>query len=236
MAAVRYEISKLILTPALITLIVTLLRLTGELAGWSSTFFDKEPGGGNAVVGIVWLIPVFSIYFAWQLAAAGQIEASGFRIIGFSILGLAILILVYGVASSLFGPYSPATMVLSALGAIVATFTVRPGSFRLFSVLASYALAARIPISIVMFFAIHGEWGTHYDLMPAEFPEMGSFATWVFAGLLPQMTIWIAFTVSLGGIFSGLTLLFVKRLVQSLVSGNFQQSYPERKAREELDS
>ena len=235
MATVRYDITKLILTPALITLIVTLLRLTGELAGWSSTFFNREAGGGNAVVGIIWLIPVFGIYFAWQLAAASQIEASGFRIIGFSALGLAILILVYGIAGSLFGPYSPATVVLSALGAIVATFAVRPGSFRLFSVLAAYALAARIPIAIVMFFAITGKWGTHYDLVPAEFPEMGNSAKWVFAGLLPQMTIWIAFTVSLGGIFAGLTLLFVKWLVRSLVSGNFQQSYPKRKAKEELD-
>jgi hypothetical protein len=52
----------LILVPAIITLAVTLLRLAGELLRWSPTFFNREAGGPGAIVGIVWLVPVFGIY------------------------------------------------------------------------------------------------------------------------------------------------------------------------------
>ncbi len=37
---------RLILVPAIITLAVTLLRLTGELQGWSPKLFNADPGGG----------------------------------------------------------------------------------------------------------------------------------------------------------------------------------------------
>ena len=56
------SIKKLILVPALITLAVTLLRLTGELMHWSKALFNPAAGGGGALVGIAWLVPVFGIY------------------------------------------------------------------------------------------------------------------------------------------------------------------------------
>ena len=59
---------RLILVPAGITLAVTLLRLIGELQEWSSALFNRSAGGGGAIVGIVWLVPVFGIYFALKLA------------------------------------------------------------------------------------------------------------------------------------------------------------------------
>ncbi len=42
------SIKKLILVPALITLAVTLLRLTGELMHWSKALFNPAAGGGGA--------------------------------------------------------------------------------------------------------------------------------------------------------------------------------------------
>src|SRR5260370_38288123 len=48
----------LILVPAVITLAITLLRLTGEGLEWSPPFFGREAGGAMAIVGIVWLVPV----------------------------------------------------------------------------------------------------------------------------------------------------------------------------------
>ena len=36
------RIGKLILVPAVITLVVTLLRLVGELQGWSPTLFNRD--------------------------------------------------------------------------------------------------------------------------------------------------------------------------------------------------
>ena len=52
------RIGKLILVPAVITLAVTLLRLVGELQGWSPALFNREGRGRGALVGIVCLIPV----------------------------------------------------------------------------------------------------------------------------------------------------------------------------------
>ena len=46
------NVRQLILVPAVITLGVTLLRLVGELAGWSPALFNREAGGGGALVGI----------------------------------------------------------------------------------------------------------------------------------------------------------------------------------------
>ena len=72
MAVSRPSLGRLILVPALITLAVTLVRLAGELSRWSPSLFNREPGGPGALVGIVWLIPVFGIYFALRLARAGE--------------------------------------------------------------------------------------------------------------------------------------------------------------------
>lgn len=49
----------LVLWPVIITLAVTLLRFAGEMLQWSPSFFSREAGGAGAIIGIVWLIPVF---------------------------------------------------------------------------------------------------------------------------------------------------------------------------------
>lgn len=67
---------RLILIPSLITLAVTVLRLAGELEHWSERFFGRAGGGGNAIVGIVWLIPVFGVFFALKLGAANYLPRS----------------------------------------------------------------------------------------------------------------------------------------------------------------
>ena len=58
--------------PAVITLAVTLLRLVGELQGWSPLLFNREAGGGGALVGISWLVPVFGAWFGWKLAGPAR--------------------------------------------------------------------------------------------------------------------------------------------------------------------
>ena len=64
----KSRIGKLILVPAVITLAVTLLRLVGELQGWSPILFNRwtlvmfnrgEEARSPSLVGIVWLVPVF---------------------------------------------------------------------------------------------------------------------------------------------------------------------------------
>jgi hypothetical protein len=57
-----FSIRRLIVVPAVITFAVTLLRLVGELQHWSPRFFSREPGGAGAIIGIVWLVPIFGVF------------------------------------------------------------------------------------------------------------------------------------------------------------------------------
>ena len=56
------------------------------------------------------------------------------------------------------------------------------------------------PRAAVMLVAMMANWGTHYELGPPDLPPMGLFAKWVAIGLVPQLTLWIGFTVVVGTI------------------------------------
>jgi hypothetical protein len=200
--ATEVPIKKLILVPAVITLAVTLLRLSGELMHWSPTLFNPHPGGGGAIVGIAWLVPVFGVYFGLKLANAGQGPAALGPAIVYSIVGFALVpALGFGAVKlgldaegfAAFGMF----VVLSVLGAVVA-YRAWPA---LGQTLLAYGLAARVPVAIVMLFAILGSWGTHYDVAPPNFPEMSAIAKWLLIGVVPQLTAWIWFTIAVGAIF-----------------------------------
>jgi hypothetical protein len=195
---------KLILVPALITLAVTLLRLTGELLHWSPTLFNAAAGGGGAVVGITWLVPVFGIYFGLKLARAGLAGATG-PAVGFALLGLLIMPIGGFAAVKLGVPQQSLVLlgifvVLSVIGAVIA-YRGWPALGR---VLLAYGLAARVPVALLMLAAMLGNWGTHYDVAPPDFPAMSPFAKWVVIGLVPQMTIWIWFTIAMGALLGAI--------------------------------
>jgi hypothetical protein len=198
---------KLILVPALITLAVTLLRLFGELLHWSPALFSPAAGGGGAIVGIAWLVPVFGVYFALKLAAAGERPAGVGSAIGYAVLGIALVPLAGVGAATLGVGQTSLTMLLvfvvaALLGAYVA-FRGWPGLGR---TLLAYGLAARIPVVVIMLVAMLGNWGTHYDAPPPGFPEMGVFPKWFLIGFLPQLTIWIWFTMAIGGFLGGIAV------------------------------
>ena len=202
---------KLILVPALITLAVTLLRLTGELRHWSPALFNPAAGGGGAIVGITWLVPVFGIYFGLKLARAGLAGATG-PAIGLALLGLLIMPIGGFTAVKLgMSQQSLALLgvfvVLSIVGAVIA-YRGWPALGR---VLLAYGLAARVPVAFVMLLAMLGNWGTHYDVAPPDFPAMSPFAKWVIIGLVPQMTIWIWFTIAMGGLLGAIAAAVTAR-------------------------
>jgi hypothetical protein len=198
------EIRKLILVPSLITLAVTLLRLTGELLHWSPALFNPAAGGGGALVGIAWLVPVFGIYFGLKLAKAGLAGATG-PAIGYALLGLLIMPAGGFTAIKLGLPQQSLRtlgvfVVLSIVGAAIA-YRGWPALGR---VLLAYGLAARIPVALVMLAAIFGNWGTHYDVAPPTLSAMSPLAKWLLIGLMPQMTIWLWFTIAAGALFGGI--------------------------------
>ncbi|MEW5974244.1 MAG: hypothetical protein AB1898_00420 [Acidobacteriota bacterium] len=203
----RLSISRLILVPALVTLAVTLLRLVGELNRWSSVLFNREAGGPGAVVGIVWLVPVFGIYFAFRLVHAGHGPKSRGRAIACGFAALVVLVGLYAAILKLALPILT-TVVLINVAAVAAATVAYWGWPQLGRIEVVYGLAARLPVALVMLVAMLAGWGTHYELGPPGLPQMGLLTKWMTIGLLPQLVFWIAFTVLFGSLFGSLALMF----------------------------
>lgn len=197
------SIKRLILVPSVITLAITLLRLTGELLNWSPALFNKAAGGGGALVGIAWLVPVFGAWFGWKLAQAGRGPGAAGKAIGLAVLGFAIMPLIgFGATKAGMDPQGFGIFGVFIVLSIVGGFLAYRAWPELGRTLFAYALAARIPVVIVMLVAMLGNWGTHYDVAPPNFPAMGTIQKWLLIGVVPQLTIWIWFTLA-GGAIAG---------------------------------
>ena len=203
-------VRELVLVPAVITLAVTLLRLAGELMGGPNSLFNRAPGGPGAIVGIVWLVPVFGYYFGHRLARMGAHPASTGRVFGYALGALAVFAAAMAAGFS-FRIGSLPWLLLVAGGSWLAVWVAQRGWPALGRVLVAYGLAARVPVAVVMLFAILGRWGTHYDGLPPNMPPMGPVATWAAVGLVPQLSLWIAFTVIVGTLLAGVALVVASR-------------------------
>jgi hypothetical protein len=205
---------RLIMTPALITLALTVLRLVGELEHWTPLLFNPASGGGGALVGISWLPPFFGVYFALKLAHAGNPPKSYLRAIGYSLLGTIVLVMCAFAPSVLaieHGFYD--RLIYGWSFFMLAALITWRGWPELFKTLLAYGLAARIPVAIIMFFAFRGQWGTHYDAVPPDAPPLGLVAKYLWLGFFPQLTLWVAFTI-LAGMLFGTIAAGILRLVK----------------------
>jgi hypothetical protein len=73
-------------------------------------------------------------------------------------------------------------------------------------------LAARIPVAILMIFAFRGNWGTHYDALPPGYSgPMELWPKWIFLGLIPQMFLWVPFTMVAGSLCGAVAGLVARR-------------------------
>jgi hypothetical protein len=206
------KITRLILLPSLITLAVTIVRLVGELQNWSPRWFNREMG--PSIVAILWLPPIFGIYFALKLANAGYPPKSYLRAISYAALGVVILIASFYAGDALNVRQSFYVRLVYAwtFFAVAALVTLR-GWPKLFESLLAYGYAARIPVAIIIFFAYRGNWGTHYDAAPPDVPVLGLVAKYVWLGFFPQLLLWVAFTI-LAGMLSGTTAAGIAFLVR----------------------
>ena len=194
----------LVLWPALLTLAVTLVRLVGELRGWSPEYFSRLPGGGLSPLGITWLAPLVGFYFGWRLERARVRSPSPALAFGLPAAALLAGPLLAFLAGRLFKTSWTSNFTLWAVVSLVVagvTFAAWPALGRL---LLAYAYAARVPVAIVMAVAISKGWGTHYDLPPPGFPVMPLLRRWLWIGLLPQATIWVAWTLATGAVCGAL--------------------------------
>ena len=206
----RVEIAKLILVPSLITLGVTILRVVGELQNWSPILFGKAAGGGGAIVGIAWLAPIFGFYFALKLSGTGAGPAKLGKT--FALCGLGLLLLAAGgflLVSAQFASFAKA---LTGFSLMAASVVVQLWGWpSLTKVLVAYGYAARIPVMIVVFLAFRGSWGTHYDALPPGYESKGFASDFIGFGVLPQMILWIAFTVLVGTLFGAVAAAIATR-------------------------
>lgn len=209
----RPSLRQLVLVPALITLAVTLLRLAGELLRWSPALFSREPGGGASLVGIVWLIFVFGIYFALRLARAGETPAGLGPAFGWPALAFALNSALLVAAVTLMPARPVAQLAVFGAGSWVAIFVARRGWPEMWRVLLAYGFLARIPVLVVMFLAIFIGWDTHYAKPGPDFPAMGPWGLFFWTALLPQMSIWIYMTVVLGMLTAAATVS-IRRLMR----------------------
>lgn len=197
------SIASLIAIPAAITLAITILRLEGELHGWPRPWFNTSAGGGGAIIGISWLPIIFGPYFALKLAGAGDVPAKMGKPILYTILGLVVFVL----GTMLFGitVAHPSFLTLIAFPVmLVGAVIPRVGWRSLGNTLIAYAFAARIPVLIVMYVAMRGNggvgWGTHYDAVTPMFAHTSLGTKFFYLAFLPQMFLWIAYTVILGAL------------------------------------
>ena len=157
------SIRKMVFWPAVVTLVITLLRLTGELLHWSPALFNPAPGGGGALIGISWLPPVFGILFAIQLVRAGYGPSSGGRAIGMALLGLvagaAVLAGSFALKIMQPGKFSLLALVVLTSAIAIGAAIAWSGWPDLGRTLLAYAVAARVPVAIVMLIAMFGELG-----------------------------------------------------------------------------
>jgi hypothetical protein len=208
----RPSTTQLILVPSIITLAITILRLVGELQHWPGPWFSTTAGGGLAIIGISWLPLIFGPYFAFKLAGKGEGPASSGKSIAFPVLGLVILIAGGYVSFSGARAQSPSTVILGFVIVTAAGALCFPGWGALSKALLAYGLAARIPVAIVMFFALRGNWGTHYDALPPGYN--GPTDLWpkfLMIGIIPQMLFWVPFTIVVGSLLGAIVRAIARR-------------------------
>lgn len=203
----------LILWPAVVSLAVTLLRLTGELLRWSPRWFSTEtmgiePSGMSWLIGITWLGFPFGMYFALRLIRGGSGPHSVRKTTLLALCGLLIVLILETPVLGLLRVGFPQILIFIWLTMVLAAAIQYAAWPELFRTLLLYGLAARVPVAIIMLLAMAGNWGTHYDYVGTPFrSSMGFVAGYLWLAFFPQLVFWVAFTVVLGFLGGAVTLL-----------------------------
>ncbi|MBM4059712.1 MAG: hypothetical protein FJ265_01245 [Planctomycetes bacterium] len=205
----------LVLVPSLLTLLVTVLRLVGQLAGWSPRFFGlPEAGGSMAIVGIGWLIFVFGLWFGFRVQRSGAGVRSRGRALAISALAVAVMFgglalcraldLVWFPDADHPGPVRGMSwfICLAALGVVIAACAWPRMALLLFV----YAVLARIPVLAVTWLALEFGWETHYVKLPPGLPAPAPEELFTVLAM-PQVTFWPAITIVAGTVMACLGAL-----------------------------
>lgn len=209
-SSTKSTITRLIMYPAIITLAITLLRLAGEILHGPAFLFSRAEGGGGAIVGITWLPIIFGPYFAVRLFDRGR-GPSGFgKTILFALAGFVVLGCGGMVGFDPTVKFTGHVVVGLALMVGAAAMQYIPWK-ELAQTLIAYGYLARVPVAIVMFFAMQGHWGTHYDAVPAPYDQLAFWPKYLYLAIAPQLVMWIVYTMTVGALFGGIYAAIVRR-------------------------
>ena len=205
---------RLVTVPALLSLAVTLLRLIGERQHWSERWFSTAtggivPSGMSWLFGITWLALPFGAWFAWRLLRDGQGPPSGAHAFGHAALGLTlvVVILVFGLVRRVPLGFPRILLVVWLVMAVAAALQF-PTWPRLAKTLLVYGLLSRIPVVVIMFLALRGGWGTHYDYVGLSGPfVMPLVPRFLWLAFFPQLVFWVGFTVLAGSVAGSVVAL-----------------------------
>src|SRR4029453_15167639 len=171
--------------PAVVPLAVTLLRLPGDLRGWNPEYFSRLPGGGLAIVGITWLVPLVGAYFGWQLARARVSIPELTGLVGWNAPAIAVGLGIGAGLEKAVQPSATNTLLLWAVVSLLVAAMSLSTWPTIGQLLFAYRLAGGIPVLLVMALAIRRNWGTHYDALPPDFPLLAPLGRFLWLGLLP---------------------------------------------------
>src|SRR5258705_1033191 len=140
---------------AVLSLGVSLLRLYGELHGWSPLLFSRDAGGGFALVGIAWLVPLLGIWFAMRLQELGRAPAKRGRALLLSFVGLVLLAApgpVVGDPNSTIPPLGKIALLNTSV--VVGATLAFVGWKELGRSLVAFGYLSRLPVVVVMYVAM----------------------------------------------------------------------------------
>jgi hypothetical protein len=203
----RPSIARAVLIAALLTLLVTALRLLGEQRGWSPTIWNREPGGGGSPLGISWLVLPFGFWFGRLLAKNGHRPAAPGKALLFPILAMVAVVVAVALIAKTGVDWTTRAYLVSAIG-LAAGFSVFAAWRRAWFVLACYGVLARIPVILVQYESIRRGWDNHYAKLPPDANPDDA----LFVLTMAQSVVWpFGWTVIVGGIAAALGAATVRR-------------------------
>ena len=166
---------------------------------------------GKAILGVVWLVPIFGIYFAVRLFHAGDAPQRFARPLVFAASALALKLAGTFVMES-HGMTYAARLSMNFIVTLIGLVLAAEAWPTLSKALLVYGYLSRIPVAIVQYLAMRGRWGTHYDALDPGFPAIGFWPTFLRVSFVPNIFFMEAYTVIVGGLVGIAVVAILGRL------------------------
>ena len=200
----------LLLVAFLLTTIVSVVRLIGEMQGWDARWFGSAAGGAMSPFGIVWLVPLFGFLFGRRLAHDDKPPfVASFFVPAFGLVALvgAGAWLATQLEGQELRKWLGYYVYLGPAVALLALFAWP----RAFLVNLGYGLLARIPVVVIQWLDIKNGWQTHYGKVHPKLPADLTADDRLWLLTTAQGAFWVPFTLLLGGAFAALGAATVRR-------------------------